>query len=84
MNHAACQQKQSSGMKNSKTPYILGIDVGTSSIGWAAVSLESEKPAGILKMGVRRFEAGVSGDIESGNDASLPKQISFWGVPYNH
>ncbi len=57
-------------MKNSKTPYILGIDVGTSSIGWAAVSLESEKPAGILKMGVRRFEAGVSGDIESGNDAS--------------
>lgn len=55
------------------TPYILGLDLGTSSIGWAMIGLtraEGGKPNRILKTGVRIFEAGVEGDIEQGKDSS--------------
>ena len=39
--------------------YRLGIDLGTSSIGWAAISLdESGDPCGVLDMGVRIFPDG--------------------------
>jgi len=45
--------------------------MGADSIGWAAVREEKNgRPAGILAMGVRRFEAGVLGDIDSGRDES--------------
>jgi len=50
--------------------YRLGVDMGTGSIGWAAILEADGKPAEILAMGVRRFEAGVLGDIESGKDKS--------------
>ena len=50
--------------------YRLGVDMGTGSIGWAAILEAGGKPAEILGMGVRRFEAGVLGDIESGKDES--------------
>jgi CRISPR-associated endonuclease Csn1 len=65
----------------SPKPYILGLDLGTSSIGWAAIEIETDangiplrnRPSGILGMGVRRFDAGVSGtqdDIRKGKDQS--------------
>ena len=39
--------------------YRLGLDVGTNSIGWAAVSLDGkENPCGVLDMGVRIFSDG--------------------------
>ncbi len=39
--------------------YRLGLDMGTNSIGWAAVSLdEANNPCGILDMGVRIFSDG--------------------------
>ena len=39
--------------------YRLGIDLGTSSIGWAAINLdESGNPCGVLDMGVRIFPDG--------------------------
>ena len=39
--------------------YRLGLDVGTNSIGWAAVSLDAkEYPCGVLDMGVRIFSDG--------------------------
>ena len=62
-------KENSSAEKNG--PYRLGLDLGSASVGWAAV-LEDHKgdPHRILAMGVRRFEAGVLGDIESGNDKS--------------
>jgi len=50
--------------------YRLGIDMGAGSIGWAAVLETEEKPSKILAVGIRRFEAGVLGDIESGKDES--------------
>ncbi len=56
-----------------QTPYILGLDLGTSSIGWARIGLtraEKGKPNKILDVGVRIFEAGVEGDIEQGKDSS--------------
>ncbi len=43
----------------SSTLYRLGLDVGTNSIGWAAISLDGDgKPCGILDMGVRIFPDG--------------------------
>ena len=39
--------------------YRLGLDVGTNSIGWAAVELDDDdNPCGILRMGVRYFPDG--------------------------
>jgi CRISPR-associated endonuclease Csn1 len=50
--------------------YLLGLDVGTTSIGWAVIALNNDLPCGILHAGVRCFEAGVKKDMEKGQDAS--------------
>jgi len=50
--------------------YRLGIDLGSGSIGWAAVTEPEDGPPRVLALGVRHFEAGVLGDIESGKDES--------------
>lgn len=52
---------------------ILGIDLGTNSIGWALIDYENSEPKGIAGIGVRVFEAGVTGDIQSGRDESRNK-----------
>lgn len=56
------------------TPYILGIDLGSASLGWAAVQLDSmEKPSKLLRSGVRIFDPGVEGtlsDIRQGKEKS--------------
>ena len=54
--------------------YILGLDLGPSSIGWAIIALENGEPAAVAAAGVRRFEAGVQGDIEAGRDESRATQ----------
>lgn len=51
-------------------PYVLGIDLGSSSLGWALVSNEAGTPCRIIRAGVRCFQAGVEGDIEGGRDTS--------------
>ncbi len=51
-------------------PYILGLDLGANSLGWALVRLERGKPAGLMRAGVRVFEAGVEGNFESGRAES--------------
>ncbi len=39
-------------------PYAIGLDIGITSVGWAAVALDSEEnPCGILDMGSRIFDA---------------------------
>ncbi len=54
--------------------YILGLDLGVASIGWAALSIDEEGgPAGIIKTGIRLFD--MMGDTQpdtysSGMDAS--------------
>jgi CRISPR-associated endonuclease Csn1 len=54
--------------------YTLGLDLGSASIGWALVALDScHRPTGLLSAAVRIFEPGVEGsslDIEQGKDKS--------------
>ncbi len=51
--------------------YVLGIDLGSASLGWAAISLdETGKPSGLLRAGVRIFDPAVTGDTEKGQDES--------------
>ena len=54
--------------------YILGLDLGVASVGWALVPTDpSEISVGSVKMGVRIFEAGVDGtdvDFAKGKEAS--------------
>lgn len=53
-----------------KQPFVLGIDLGVTSLGWACLELSDGSPAGIIGTGVRIFEAGVEGDVEQGKDSS--------------
>lgn len=51
--------------------YGLGLDLGSGSVGWATVELDGKgKAVDVERMGVRRFDAGVSGDIDGGRDES--------------
>jgi CRISPR-associated endonuclease Csn1 len=51
--------------------YVLGIDLGSASLGWAAIGLdETGMASGLLRAGVRLFEPAVTGDIEKGQDES--------------
>ncbi len=38
---------------------VLGLDIGTNSIGWALINMQGGRPVGILDMGVRVFDAGL-------------------------
>lgn len=59
-------------------PYILGIDLGVSSLGWAMLkaklTAEKWRPVSLIAAGVRIFEAGVEGDVEQGKDTSRGAQ----------
>lgn len=51
--------------------YVLGLDIGSASIGWAMIALsDSHAPASLIRAGVRIFEAGVEGNIQEGKDES--------------
>jgi CRISPR-associated endonuclease Csn1 len=50
--------------------FVLGIDLGTNSVGWAIVGLIDGEPAKLVRAGVRVFDAGMEGDIESGQEQS--------------
>ncbi|MFW6119046.1 MAG: type II CRISPR RNA-guided endonuclease Cas9 [Planctomycetota bacterium] len=39
--------------------YVLGLDIGTHSVGWAVIALDDGQPAGLERVGVRIFEPGV-------------------------
>ena len=51
---------------------VLGLDLGTNSLGWALLKKEadSKQPNQIIDAGVRVFEAGMEGDIASGRAES--------------
>ncbi|MFN7021414.1 MAG: type II CRISPR RNA-guided endonuclease Cas9 [Phycisphaerales bacterium] len=62
---------------DNRTPYILGLDLGVASIGWARVACDPNstgerfKPVGLLGAGAHLFEGGTEGtmaDIEKGKD----------------
>ena len=54
--------------------YVLGLDLGSASIGWARIALDTyHHPTRTLDAGVRIFEPGVEGsslEIEQGKDKS--------------
>ncbi|QGM81411.1 type II CRISPR RNA-guided endonuclease Cas9 [Otariodibacter oris] len=44
-------------MNNSTLNYILGLDIGIASVGWAVVEIDGEEnPIGLIDVGVRTFE----------------------------
>mgnify|MGYP006424808575 CR=1 FL=1 len=46
---------------------ILGLDIGTNSVGWALINTDSDgKPVGLHAAGARCFDAGLDGDVGSG------------------
>lgn len=52
-------------------PLVLGLDLGPTSIGWALFRSDNKyRPVSLVDCGVRIFDAGVEGDIESGRDSS--------------
>ncbi|MGI0134723.1 MAG: type II CRISPR RNA-guided endonuclease Cas9, partial [Candidatus Micrarchaeaceae archaeon] len=54
--------------------YILGIDLGSNSLGWAVVGLVDDVPSQLIKQGARVFEAGVTIDPKSGRENTLNAQ----------
>lgn len=50
--------------------YVLGIDLGSNSLGWAVIGLIDGEPAQLVRAGVRVFDAGMEGDLESGREES--------------
>ena len=54
--------------------YVLGLDLGSASLGWALIGLNAAgDPEHLIRTGVRIFEPGVDGsslDIEQGKDQS--------------
>ncbi len=56
--------------QNSGEGLILGLDIGTNSIGWALLEQKDGRPCGIKRLGVRVFNEGVMGEIEKGRDVS--------------
>ncbi len=61
-------------MSESPTPaFILGIDLGSNSCGWALIARENGEPSGLFRAGVRVFDAATEGDRESGQEESRNK-----------
>ena len=54
--------------------YVLGLDLGSASLGWALIALdEADNPISLIRAGVRIFEPGVDGttlEIQEGKDKS--------------
>lgn len=53
---------------------VLGLDLGSNSLGWALLEFEGNQPKAIIDCGVRIFQAGLEGDIESGNAVSRARE----------
>ncbi len=53
--------------------WLLGLDLGSDSLGWAALDLQNGEAAGCLGTGVRIFEAGTEGNRKAGEEESRNK-----------
>lgn len=59
-------------MKYTPISYVLGIDAGVASIGWAILEIDKDgNPCSIVKLGVRTFEAAETKKEENGKPVSL-------------
>jgi hypothetical protein len=50
--------------------YILGIDLGVGSVGWAIIECKEGQSSSLTRAGVRVFAPAVEGNIETGRDES--------------
>ncbi len=58
-------------MSDARIKYILGLDLGVASVGWALVPCDySQISEETLKMGSRIFDPGTDGKLEEGKDES--------------
>ncbi len=57
-----------SNKKIQNCEYLLGLDIGSASIGWSVVRVDNQQPVELLAAGSRIFDAGVEGNIEEGKD----------------
>jgi len=56
---------------NADGGYVLGLDIGAASIGWALLDQNRSKPSRVVSCGVRVFDAGMDqGDFSSGKENS--------------
>lgn len=56
--------------QDAAAPTVLGLDLGTNSIGWCLLGDPSGCPQSLIDMGTRIFDAGMEGDISSGKGES--------------
>jgi len=54
----------------SSNNYVLGIDLGSASLGWAVIEQADGEPAGLKAAGVRVFSPGVDGNMDRGQEES--------------
>ncbi len=47
------------GQQAKRRSYVLGLDIGTHSVGWALLKFRDGRPCGVERAGVRIFEPGV-------------------------
>ena len=58
-----------------KMRYRLGLDLGTTSIGWAMLRLnERDEPCAVIKMGVRIFSDGR--DPKDGSSLAVTRRLA--------
>lgn len=62
-------------MGGAKAPFVLGIDLGTASVGWAMLP-EGRPPAGDLRLGVRIFEAAYLIEKNKNVSAAAPRRTA--------
>jgi CRISPR-associated endonuclease Csn1 len=49
-------------MMQMEQEYLLGLDLGSTSIGWAMIGLKNGEPANVIRLGCRIFQEGVDSD----------------------
>lgn len=59
--------------KEESPELILGLDIGTNSIGWSLLEVKGQDQGRIVRSGVRVYEAGMEGLIEQGREESRNK-----------
>ncbi len=69
MRHSNADEEQMIDTKD----YVLGLDIGSASIGWALIQHVDGGPHGILSAGVRVFDPGVDGKMDRGQEESRNK-----------
>jgi CRISPR-associated endonuclease Csn1 len=53
-------------MEKIESGFLLGLDIGASSVGWAVLKTADGKASGIIRAGVRVFDAAATGVFETG------------------